>query len=733
MDNIEAGPRDTSMAALHQRSRNSVVTAVDDGKLQILDVNPAQDTSGYGGQRTSGTPERGHFTFRASIIGSLLGCFVAASNFYLGLKAGWTFGAQLFSAIFSFGILKTLSRVWGPFFGPEENCTAQTAASTTGGLSVGFITGIPALYRLGLMSEDVMDDLGKLIMWTIAAAFYGLFFAVPLRKHFVINHDFPFPTPRATAVTILTLHGSVGKQKEAIQTVKVMIATFAGAFAQTLLSYWIYFLDKIHVSMAFLALATERGTEHNSNLLLQLLFWIGRAAGNIGLQNADIVWGWHIVPNFAFYGAGLITPPATLLSFLAGSVIAFGIGGPVMLSDGYLSAALGWGKKGNGSAQSWWFWPGISLMLFSAFTELAVNYKTIISGTREALGKLVSVVSEKINSRRKPDNIHSEQQLMKGEQSDASGAYGKDPVPLAHQVPTLWWTGGLLVSSFWTCFTMAYFFKIPVYQSILSIIFAFFLALIGVQAAAETDINPISTLAKVVQLAFFKFPADSLQSLQRNNILSAAVTSAAANQAADMVGDLKTGHIVGASPRSQFLAQLIGSAVAIPVNLLLFIVFAKAYPCIVKPMDTCDFGLSPVLGWENFTKLLTTSANLPMASWVTALVCGFVAILFTIMKHQYIPQKHHDSLPNLGAIGLGFIVPQPSTPLAMCMAMVGGMIWKKLSPSSEHKFRMAVASGGIAGVGIAAVLRAVLKLSDVPDKVVDWNCPVSVDGVVKCL
>ncbi|TPX64065.1 hypothetical protein SpCBS45565_g06160 [Spizellomyces sp. 'palustris'] len=710
MDNIEASPRDTSMAALHQRSRNSVLTAVDDGKLQILNVDSVQDTSGYGGQRTSGTPENGHFTFRAAIIGSLLGCLVAASNFYLGLKAGWTFGAQLFSAIFSFGILKTLSRVWGPFFGPEENCTAQTAASTTGGLSVGFITGIPALYRLGLMSEDVMDDLGKLIMWTIAAAFYGLFFAVPLRKHFVINHDFPFPTPRATAVTILTLHGSVGKQEEAIQTVKVMIATFAGAFAQTLLSYWVYILDKIH-----------------------FLFWIGRAAGNVGLQNADTIWGWHIVPNFAFYGAGLITPPATLLSFLAGSIIAFGIGGPVMLSDGYLSAALGWGKKGNGSAQSWWFWPGISLMLFSAFAELAVNYKTIISGTREALGKLLSVVSEKINSRGKPDNALPVQQLMKGEQSDAPVAYGKDPVPPEHQVPTLWWTGGLLVSSLWTCFTMAYFFHIPVYQSILSIIFAFFLALVGVQAAAETDINPISTLAKVVQLAFFKFPADSLQSLQRNNILSAAVTSAAANQAADMVGDLKTGHIVRASPRSQFLAQLVASAVAIPVNLLLYVVFAQAYPCIIKPMDTCDFGLSPVLGWENFTKLLTTSANLPMASWAIALVCGFVAILFTIMEHQYIGRKHHDSLPNLGAIGLGFIVPQPSTPLAMCMAMVGGMIWKKIFPSSEHKFRMAVASGGIAGVGIAAVIRAVLKLSDVPDKVIDWNCPVNADGVIKCL
>ncbi|KAF9431823.1 hypothetical protein BGZ76_011664, partial [Entomortierella beljakovae] len=35
------------------------------------------------------------FTWRASIVGSLLGCVVAASNLYLGLQIGWTFGAAL--------------------------------------------------------------------------------------------------------------------------------------------------------------------------------------------------------------------------------------------------------------------------------------------------------------------------------------------------------------------------------------------------------------------------------------------------------------------------------------------------------------------------------------------------------------------------------------------------------------------------------------------------------------
>jgi hypothetical protein len=80
-----------------------------------------------------------------------------------------------------------------------------------------------------------------------------------------------------------------------------------------LISYWVYVFEKIHV-----------------------LYWIGRAAGSIALQNADVAWGWHFAPNFAFFGAGLITPPNVLLSFLLGSFIAFGIGGPLMVSSGYV-------------------------------------------------------------------------------------------------------------------------------------------------------------------------------------------------------------------------------------------------------------------------------------------------------------------------------------------------------------------------------------------------------------
>jgi len=75
-------------------------------------------------------------SFRAIVVGCALGAVVGSSNIYLGLKTGFTFGSQLFGAIFGYVVLKAMSNTlpesgllgWlggGPF-GPKENCTVQS-------------------------------------------------------------------------------------------------------------------------------------------------------------------------------------------------------------------------------------------------------------------------------------------------------------------------------------------------------------------------------------------------------------------------------------------------------------------------------------------------------------------------------------------------------------------------------------------------------------------------------
>lgn len=68
--------------------------------------------------------EEQQLSIRALVIGVLLGAVVSASNIYLGLKTGWTFGASLFGGILGFAIIKPLSRaapkyLGGGYFGPK--------------------------------------------------------------------------------------------------------------------------------------------------------------------------------------------------------------------------------------------------------------------------------------------------------------------------------------------------------------------------------------------------------------------------------------------------------------------------------------------------------------------------------------------------------------------------------------------------------------------------------------
>lgn len=78
--------------------------------------------------------EEQQLSIRALVIGICLGAIVSASNIYLGLKTGWTFGASLFGGILGFAIIKPLSRVaprflGGGYFGPKV-CALLSGTTT---------------------------------------------------------------------------------------------------------------------------------------------------------------------------------------------------------------------------------------------------------------------------------------------------------------------------------------------------------------------------------------------------------------------------------------------------------------------------------------------------------------------------------------------------------------------------------------------------------------------------
>ena len=74
-----------------------------------------------------------------------------------------------------------------------------------------------------------------------------------------------------------------------------------------------------------------------------------------------------------------------------------------------------------------------------------------------------------------------------------------------------------------------------------------------------------------------------------------------------MTGDLKTGHLIGAKPKNQFVAQLVGATVAVFLNVGLFILFTKSAPCILYPVDgeTCSYGAPSISAWAAVATAVT--------------------------------------------------------------------------------------------------------------------------------
>ncbi|PFH49590.1 hypothetical protein AMATHDRAFT_76138 [Amanita thiersii Skay4041] len=634
--------------------------------------------------------ETHQLTIRALLVGCGLGAVVGASNIYLGLKTGFTFGPQLFGAIFGFAILKPLSKLLpesglisrvfgGAYFGPKENCTVSS-----GGLGILFVSAVPAMYRLHLLSENPEQDIGKLIALTVCAGFFGVFFVIPLRKYYIVHQKLTFPTPAATAYTIRSLHngrtGAIAARKKSLGLLYTFIATFIfkvmTGYAPGVIYDW-----------------------HIGWTLYRLGF-----TSIISLDN----YGWWIEFTPAFFGAGMLSGLNASWSFFGGSILAWGIIAPSLVKNGLAFGtsvsdeyplvsyqALSFDDPSlyvtKPSPRYWLLWPGVFIMLVYSFTDVILNLGPVFQSMRKA-GFNWDVRSW---FRDDPDDPDDE-----------------DLTPQADRIPFLWWSVGLLLSTIMCCAILATLFPLNVGEAILSLILGFIFSFIGVQSTGHTDVNPVTTVAKASQLIFGGIGKAShmpLQPSQMFNLSAGVVAAGSAAQAADMTGDLKTGYLLRAKPRNQFIAQLCGAVVAVFLTTGLFLLFTKASPCII--LGQCTYGAPSVSAWAAVA-LAVSSPNLPIppSSGFTAIGLGIASALTLFIKHYLIPKKYWSYVPNWNAIGLAFVVPQVFYSIAMAVGSSFNYFWLKRNPRSFDMYMFAIAAGLLAGEGLGGVFQALLAV-----------------------
>ncbi|KAL9044344.1 MAG: hypothetical protein Q9214_002511, partial [Letrouitia sp. 1 TL-2023] len=611
-----------------------------------------------------------NFTVRGVLVGAVIGIIICFSNTYFGLQTGWVSGMTMPAALIGFAFFKVVARYIDYPFTPVENVLVQTVAGAVGTmpLGCGFVGVLPALNFILKPEENgpLILSLGQLILWSLGICFFGVVFAVPLRKEVIIREKLKFPSGTATALVISVLHGNGDDEKivkhesglEAARRRSQDILRRSKSGSRELLNQSSGLsADGIgDVQVAPTTSETPNGSvlgpeaDHRSDWktkirLLFIAFGVSatytiisyfipqlRDLPIFGLPLAN-QWLWTLNPSPAYIGQGIIMGPATTIHMLLGAILGWGILSPLAKNKGWAPEKV---DEWFGGSKGWIVWVSLAIMLadsvinlgwlvlrplirygllyMSEFRERARNgdLSKIFRLSYTSKGLYTALSSSDQASNRKPQTVSDEPEI------DA-------PSHLVSNRLVLF----LLVLSIAFCiFAIRIVFGdlIPYGAILVSILLALLLGIMGVRAQGETDINPVSGISKLTQLFFAVITPASNPNAVAINLLAGAVSESGALQAGDMMQDLKTGHLLGASPKAQFWGQMIGSGVGAIVSAFVYKLYTHVYE-----IPAGQFQVPTGFVWI-FTARLVTGQGLPEMAWQWAVGAGCLWVLLTVMR-----------------------------------------------------------------------------------------------------
>ncbi len=642
-------------------------------------------------------------TWRAAVTGMLLGSVLSAVNLYIGLKIGWSFGMGITSAVVGFAIFAALRGVF-PGMRPLsmlENNTSQTAASAAAYMSsAGLVSSIPAMTMLrqdGTITTPELDG-WRLAAWMLAVSVLGVVVAVPLKRNMINAEQLRFPGGVVAAETLKTLH-SAGRESIVKARSLFMAAGFAAAM-KFFLESKLGFLRKIPEVIPF----PLRLRGHSAS-----------------------AWSLGVNTSLLLYAAGAIVGLKVATSLILGSIINYAILGPWLVDHDVLRIAspeiagdpAAWAvfaKAAEGAKaipvrnpetihglirSKWSVWPGTAIMVSASIIAFAFRWKTVARAFA-GLGNIFRRGGKKVVD------------------------------PLAEvEVPQSWFVVGLAACVVSCVYMQWAWFQVPMFEGVISVFAAFLLSVVAARATGETGVTPIGAMGKITQLLFGVLVPGNAAA----NLMTATVTAGAASHSADLLMEVKTGYLLGASPRKQFLAQMLGvcagAAVCVPVYFL-----------VAKPEKLGKELAAPAaVSWASVAKLLKDGAgNLPKLALVAiavGLAIGvFLAVLEEFASRQYatvvarfeeeqkvVTYREDDErpkppppagwtkwIPSATGLGIAFVIDFNDS-FAMFIGAFAAWWLLRSRKDLAERYTVSVASGTIAGEGLMGIV--VIFLRDV--------------------
>ncbi|TKD13090.1 OPT family oligopeptide transporter [Polyangium fumosum] len=264
------------------------------------------------------------------------------------------------------------------------------------------------------------------------------------------------------------------------------------------------------------------------------------------------------------------------------------------------------------------------------------------------------------------------------------------------EVPRRWFVGGLVAAVILAIGTQWLVLGMHPGTTLAAIVLAGALALVGTRTMGETDVNPIGPMAMMTQFLFAVLTGGHTQA----SLMAAGLTNAGANSCGDMMQDLKTGRLLGASPQKQLLAQLFG---VVTGGFVTALIFAKAFPLELLGTKYPAPGVQMFKGAAEFLK--QGFAGLPPETPMIMAIAAGVAVVCTIVG-ELGPKRLAPWVPSPLGIGLAFILPaSTSFTLFVGGAVAAILAWK--FPKKDELYTTATASGFVAGESVMGVAVAI--------------------------
>src|SRR5215831_11387152 len=223
-------------------------------------------------------------------------------------------------------------------------------------------------------------------------------------------------------------------------------------------------------------------------------------------------------------------------------------------------------------------------------------------------------------------------------------ARGDDPLA-AIETPSSWFIAGQGVALIGLAWLGHVTFGMPYWETAVAVLLSFALALVACRVTGETDTTPVGAMGKITQLVFGVLNPGNVNV----NLMSANVTAATAGSAADLLTDLKSGYLLGAHPRKQFIAQFAGIFVGTLVTVLSFRLLVPD----AGVLGSDQFPAPAAQTWRAVALALSHGiASLgPIKIW-SIVGGGVIGILLTVLPALF-PRRRH-LVPSPASVGLAW-------------------------------------------------------------------------------